>query len=107
MKTNKHGRPILKNPGNSGKYYVLIEGKKVYTIEKNIESDNHPSMFTVDQLKTYLTSLGYTGLSKLKKDELWSMIQQKLKKPKNSKVYYVYTPKNRYKTFSQIIQESL
>ena len=108
MKTNRSGRQILKNPGDSGKYYVLINGKKSYTLDKNFEYDNHPSMYTVDQLKTFLTSLGYTGLSKFKKDDLWSTLQRHVSKPKNKRVYYVYNPgKNRFKTFSQIIQESL
>lgn len=97
MKTDKLGRQIHQNPGG-GKFYVLVNGKKIYKINKVPEHNNHQDMYTVEQLKAILTRRGKTGLSKYSKADLWNMA-----KPKPKNVIYVYTNANRFKTFSKII----
>jgi hypothetical protein len=102
MPTNRKGRTILRNPG--GKFYVMDGSKKLYQIDKNIEASNHPDMFTADQLRAECRDRGIVGYSKLKKDELWAVLFTRARpKAPSPRRNYVYTDKNRFKTFAQLI----
>ena len=71
---NTLGRNILKNPGPTGKFYVMNSGKKVYKFSKNFVHTNNPGLYTVDQLQAIAKSRGLTGYSKLKKEQLFLML---------------------------------
>lgn len=71
---NAQGRNIHKNPGPSGKYYVLDGGKKVYSFERKISSSNSPNIHTLKALQEHAKKRGLTGYSKLKKANLWNKL---------------------------------
>lgn len=71
---NAQGRNIYKNPGAAGKYYVLNGDKKVYAFNRIISSSNSPNIHTLKGLQNYAKKKGLTGISKLKKANLWNKL---------------------------------
>jgi hypothetical protein len=75
--SNRFGRAIARNPGERGKFYVMVDGKKHYKIEKNVQKTNHPELHSVEHLQAYCRAHGISGYSSLAKAALWTLITKR------------------------------